>query len=426
MEKILMIAYYYPPLGGAGVQRTLKFSKYLNNYGYNPVVLTVFESTFGTKDSSLLEEIPDNVLVYRTPAYSIMNYWPVLEKIKLHKLVSFIDQYLFIPDGKIIWQYKARKKAIEIIRKYNIKIIYTTSGPYSAHLLGMYLKRIFSQLKWIADFRDEWTTYPNVYCDPVKYNPLRLYFEKRMEKKVCKSADKIIVVSDKMKKNMISNTGIEADKFSIISNGYDPSDFLDLKKLPRDNNKFVISYNGSFYGYQNPEIFFRSVRELIDDGVIDENKLLLQFIGNAEIIIKSYTDLYNLHNVVNYLGYLEHKASLNVLYSSDALLLLVGNSTNTDSVYTGKIFEYARIMKPVLALVPPNGLAADFVRQTNIGIVAAIDEIREIKSSICKIYRDYFTGSHDYEINWQELQKYDRRELTAKLTSLIDELKNID
>lgn len=422
MEKILFIAYHYPPQGGAGVQRTLKFTKYIRKYGWEPVILTISEKVFGPTDPTLLSDVPPGAIVERTSAFSIMNWWPFFNKFKLQKLISFIDQYLLIPDGKIIWQFAARKNARKLIRKHNIKLIFTTSGPYSAHLLGLHLKKKFPEISWLADFRDEWTTNPGVYLNRIRFNRLRLYIENKMENKVCQSADGIIALSQKMKERIGGKNIVIDKKMHLICNGFDPADFLNLSKGPRDEDVFTITYSGSFYGYQDPCFFFRAVRELLSEGAIDEQKLLLQFIGDNESVVKANAELYDLENVVKIYGYLEHKESLNVLYSSDALLLIVGCAINTKSVYTGKIFEYARIMKPVLGLVPPDGLAAEFIRDINCGVVIDGEDFDAVKQGIKDFFEAYLSDTLKFEINRNQLERYNREKLTARLSGIFLEM----
>jgi len=185
LKNILFVTYIFPPLAGAGVQRSLKFVKYLRHYQWEPIVLTSAGNSPGTKDITLLQEIPEATNIYRTPAYSIMRFWNSLRNIHMQKLVSFIDRYLLLPDGQIFWHFGARKVAMKIIREKKIDIIYTTSGPYSNHLVGLYLKNKYPLIKWVADFRDEWTTNPQLQINYYRYNKFRLMVERIMENRVC-------------------------------------------------------------------------------------------------------------------------------------------------------------------------------------------------------------------------------------------------
>ncbi len=196
MKKVLMIAHSFPPAGGPGVQRTSKFVKHLRNFGWEPVILTRDDVNLSLRDESLWRDIPDNISVYRTKAYDLNTGYGLLGKL--------ISRKLLLPDSEKLWQIFSLKKALEIIESEKINFIYTTSLPYTSHLLGLNIKKRYPKMAWTADFRDEWTNNPYILDNP--YNPLRMRIEKHQEKTVLMSADMLITNTPVMLRNFLKNT----------------------------------------------------------------------------------------------------------------------------------------------------------------------------------------------------------------------------
>jgi glycosyltransferase involved in cell wall biosynthesis len=256
MKNVLMIAYSFPPAGGPGVQRTSKFVKYLRNYGWEPVVLTRDDVNMPLRDESLIKDIPDNTKIIRTKAWDLT---PSSGIIGL--MGKFISRKLLIPDSERLWEIFSGKTAEKVIESHNIQLIYTTSLPYSSHLMAIHLKKKYPHIPWVADFRDEWTNNPYILDNP--YNPIRMSIERKMEKKVLRTADCLITNTPIMLKNFLENnrdiTDLK-DRFFVIPNGYDPDDFKHVHLGPSSaissNDSFTITYTGSFYGRRKPDIFF--------------------------------------------------------------------------------------------------------------------------------------------------------------------------
>lgn len=428
MKKALIISYRFPPLGGGGVQRTLKFVKYLNNFGYEPIVITTRSKNLKVEDHSLLKELPKDIKVLRFKSYDILNLLEKAKKFKLDKIISFISKYVLIPDSQLFWQYNIRKKVKKLIDEENIDIVYTTSAPYSTHLIGKYLKNEFDNLKWVADFRDEWTTNPYIDNKANIYNKLRLKIESYLESEVCKFANKIIVLNDEMRSRMSKNNLISRKKFETIPNGFDKEDFDFMKntKTIRNDNKITFSYMGSFYGERKPDNIFHCFGELFNKELLDKNKVEIKIIGNYNTkLMRQKIKKYSLENVVKLNGYLPHKSALIELYKSDVLLLIIADIVGSERIYTGKLFEYIKLGKPILALIPPNGVAADVIRKTNTGEICNNENFKCIEEKIKKIYSLYFTESLNYNFNKNEIKKYRRKNQTKKLSEVFDSLQVI-
>lgn len=426
MKKVLFIAYAYPPIGGGGVQRTLKFTKYLRSYQWEPIILSVDTKNYAIQDSSLCEEIPSGLIIHRVPAYSLMKCWTRLRKVYLHKLVTFIRKYTLIPDEQVFWSISAYKRAKKIIKLNDIRMIYSTAGPYSAHLVGFLLKRKIPNIKWVADFRDEWTTNPHLTNDKIRYNYFRLQIEKMLEKKICNLADKIVVVSKPMAINISANNNVSINKFKVITNGYDSEDFKSLEihtTNSKDNNKvFTIAYNGSFYGFRKPDNFLQAVYQLIGEKAVDRKKLRLQFVGNTGENLQVKVNEYKLEDICEITGYVNHKKSLELIRAADCLLLFIANIPNAEGIYTGKLFEYLAVARPIIGLVPPKGVAADLIKAANVGDVVASDDIYAIKKALLKYYNDFYAQGIVYNPSVEIIESFDRKKLTSNLAGIFNAL----
>jgi len=456
MKKVLMIAYSFPPAGGPGVQRTSKFVKYLRSYGWEPVILTRDDVNIPLKDESLLKDIPEGICIIRTKAWDLSAYPGIFGLAG-----KFINRKILIPDSERLWEIFSRKTAEDIIKFHNIDLIYTTSLPYSSHLMAIHLKKKFPNIPWVADFRDEWTNNPYILDNP--YNPIRMNIERKMEHKVLQTADYLITNTPIMLRNFINNNpGMGLDKkFYVISNGYDPDDFKhlfnhmtnngkpvtanddshvanDSAEKPdniandfdynnRNNNsfrnphKFTITYTGAFYGRRKPDIFFQAVGDLVKEGKIDKNKIYIKLMGSfKKEQIQKLTSLHNLNEVVEIFPYVPHEECLKHMISSDCLLLIEGAGPGAEAFYTGKVFEYMVAGRPILAIIPAKGAAAMLIRETSTGLISDCTDLKGTKDNIESMYNAWLKGENIYFPNKEEIKKYERKALTGKLVDVFE------
>ena len=374
MQKVLIVTYYWPPGSGAGVQRWLKFSKYLAKLGWNPVILTVDPdfAVYPAIDQSLNDEIHENVTVYKTRA---RDYFRLYKKDKskipsagfavgeekgfLSNFTRFIRGNFFIPDPRIGWNRYAFEKACEIIETQKIDRLITTSPPHSTQLIGLRLKKRFPGIRWIADLRDPWT---DIYYYE-KFHPtfLSRRIDGAYEKSVLKSADKIITVGNSLKELFSSKIPGIGDKISVISNGYDEEDFSGSTASKPET--FTISYVGTLSGSYPVNGFLNALKPLIEKGI----KFRLRFTGavpeeEKELII-SAAGLSN----TDFVPYSEHSKAVRNMLDSNALLLIIPDHKSSGSIITGKLFEYLASGKPVICLGPADGDAAEIIKETGHG-----------------------------------------------------------
>lgn len=425
MRNILFIAYYFPPLGGAGVQKSLKFVKYLRKCNYNPIVLTVNPMfTRWVKDYSLLKEIPSNTEVYRTPTIDMNWIYKLLWGLKLNKVVKWMQLNLFIPDSEITWLPFARASINKIMKKHKIDLAYITGGPFSAMLLGPYLL-IKHKIKYVLDFRDEWTNNPTRLDSTY---PSRLHIrELELEKDIIFNSSAIIYTIPKyMKENFESKYTFLNEKLScIITNGYDDDDFNNVQiNQQKIINKCHLVYTGTFYDRRQPTILWKAIHELGTENANVHNDLLIEIIGknSKSFVLGGYVSNETICNIVRFHPNMERKRALNKLVSANALLLYIAPGKNSKAEMTGKLFDYLKVYKPIIAFVPPDGVAADIIRKSRTGYVYDSSNLEDVKKGWLHIYNLWKENKLSINPDMEYISQFDRKILTKKLASIFDQV----
>lgn len=414
MKKVLMIAHQFPPIGGSGVQRTVKFVKYLRSFGFEPVVLTRDASKAALKDETLLSDVPEGIKVIRTTACDFAALPGFL------KYFGKVVNKLLIPDSERIWQHMARKKALSAVKEDKIDVIYTTSAPYSDHLLGLYLKKHFPEIPLVCDFRDEWTNNPYHVRKGI-----RAKIERSQEKAVLAHADCLITNTPVMLSNFLRDNPGTRDKFHVIPNGYDDEDFEAIKDIRTANSRFTLTYTGLLYGRRKPDNFFEALKRAIEHGSIDKSKIAVRLIGNFKIeALQSTIDSFGLKDVVSLMPYMKHQECLSELMKSDALLLIEPSGPGAEAFYTGKVFEYMNTERPILATIPQNGAAAQLVTDTKTGLVSDFNDIENTVKNLTYLYNCWIDKVKPLNPVKSEVNKFERKELTKSLAEVLNKAIN--
>ncbi len=419
IEKVLVIAYQFPPMGGSGVQRTSKFVKNLPKFGYEPIVLTRRTKHVSLIDESLLKDIPEETTIIRTRAYDWSDY-----NSKLAIPSKILARKVLVPDQALFWQKSLNGFAVELVKKNNIKVIYSTSYPYSDHLLALYIKKALGDdIKWVCDFRDEWSNNP--YTKDHPHSKFRTKLEFKMEEDVLKYADKVIANTPVMRQNFIDIHNIDEQRqkdFYTIPNGYDVDDFDGIDISPVVTDKFTITYTGALYGRRKPDYFFQAIKELVESGSVQKDKLKIRFIGNyKKADLLENVAKFGISECVEIYDYMPHKDALNMLVSSNAILLLEGGGVGSDAFYTGKVFEYMYTNRPVIAVLP-KGCATDIVNETKIGLVSYFEDVEKTKENVLTLYKMWEDGTEYNERNMGLIKTFERAELTRQLSEIFDSL----
>ena len=410
LKNILVISYYWPPSGGPGVQRVLKFSKYLKKLGWEPIVLTAKDGDFPVKDHSLNDDAKTTQAYFvksislhklyswiagkkTTPTYQLSSS---SEDSIIVKFIRWIRNNLIVPDGRIGWYPNAVKKGSDIIKQNNIRVIFSSAPPYTVHLIARTLSKKH-ELPWVADFRDPWTD--RFY----NYENKRLWLTKLIDSYLERK-----VINDATALTTVSKTISEYYKktFYVIHNGYDEEDFSLVNKT--ENNNVVISYIGTMTKSQNPLMFFESIYELN----LKEKKYQIDLIGNIHPDIKYYIEAKKYDNFIKIKPYIPHKDAIKKMCESDFLLLVIPNTEKNKGIVTGKLFEYNRSMRKIIMIGPPKSDAAKIIAQTNSGRCFDYNEKNKINQFLLKTN---LPSSNNY-------QQYSRENLTKILSHLIERI----
>jgi len=426
MKKILFITYYFPPFGLGGVQRTLKFVKYLPSFGWQPIVLTVKPGSYFAFDPSLLKDVPAPVEVVRTGSLDPLRALSWLRDSRkevepaepLRRTLSRLSQMVFQPDNKVGWLPFALSKARDILRQESVEIIYATAPPFTCHLIGALLSRLYRK-PLVVDFRDAWTEFQFVQYP----TPIHRIFNHFLENKVIDRAIRVISTNEALSENLRrAHPGAAVSKFTVISHGFDPDDFK-KRGIPKSGDKFTITYSGSFYATVTPKHFLAAVRKLLDKEPKLAKEIKLVFLGMFGKQNKRIVTKLRLWEVVDIRGYVSHSESIVGLLDSDLLWLTLGESKGAGAVTPSKLFEYIATGKPILACVP-EGAAAQIVRSTGNGTVVPPDDVRAIEKAILSYYTRYREGKLG-RTDPKVIQKYDRQRLTGELARLFNEVLSI-
>lgn len=428
-KKVLVITYYWPPSGGGGVQRWLKFTKYLPEFGWDPVVFTPENPAFDQKDESLLKEVSSKVEVLHFPIwepYGIfkklsgkkeLKQGQVLEEGKkgvLSRLAIWLRGNLFVPDPRVFWVKPSVDYLSSILRSNDISTIITTGPPHSVHLIGMKLKMQNPGLSWVADFRDPWTKWD--ILKQFKMLPFTWAKHRKLEQQVFKVADRIITVSNSWREDF---KGLGARRISVITNGFDTPEDQDTK--PQRSDKFILSHLGMMNKLRNPTALWQALEELVYQNKDFARDLSLRLTG---ILSKEVLDTIGTFSGLN--ACLETEASIphekvfQVYRESAILLLILNQSENARGHLPGKLFEYISAKKPVLALGLPDSDAAKILEDSGIGKTIDWDDEAALKNHILSLYDQWKSG--ETESGSIDIEKYSRRTLTGQLAELLNEL----
>jgi len=348
MKKVLIITYYWPPSGGAGVQRWLKFVKYLSELYIEPIVIPVDENnaSYQLKDETLQYDIPANVKVIRTNTFEPFELYKKITNKKeiphsgfanepnpsvLQNIMRFIRGNFFIPDPRKGWNKYAYEAAVELINKEKIVAVITTSPPHSTQLIGLKIKSNFN-IPWIADLRDPWTDI--YFYKKLFHTALAKKIDAAYEKKVLEKADAVLVVSQDIKRIFTSKSDkINSQKIAVIPNGFDEEDFN--QSIEKNAEEFSITYTGSITETYNIDAFLTAFKH-ITEKYPNEN-IRLKFIGNiSENIIAKFRNL-KLQQYLIVEKYVPHKESVAALMKSDIVLLFIPQIDNTEGILQWKL-----------------------------------------------------------------------------------------
>jgi len=436
VKKVLILSYYWPPSGGAGVQRWLKFVKYLREYGWEPIVYTAANGEYPIIDESFFKDIPEGITILKQPIWEPYTLYKKLigqkkeervvsgtlqengKKGVAQKLSLWLRGNVFIPDARRFWIKPSIAYLNDWLSKNKVNAIVSTGPPHSMHLIARGLKKKHG-LPWLADFRDPW-----VNIDFAGDLAMSNFAKKRnvlLEKAVLDEADLVTVVSDLMADEFRSKTSTNV---KVVTNGYDPDDFdIPVSEIRKDG-RFSIVHTGSLNDRRNHPALWKAITELRNEYPEVKRDLVIRLIGKNDVSVKNSIQELNLNDCCEWTDYLPHEKIIAEQKSASVLLLSINNYGDAENGFfspkatlTGKLFEYLAAERPILMLGPNDGQAAHVVNAEKRNQVVGFDDIAEIKAAILKLYKE-----KDMAFEGIANSAFSRRELTKEIAFQLDKI----
>ena len=430
MKKILIITYYWPPAGGPGVQRWLKFTKYLPEFGYEPHVYIPENPSYPILDESLAKDINPHIKIVKN---TIWEPYQIAEKLNpknksykgghfekketqslISKLSVFIRGNFFIPDARKFWIKPSIAYLNDYIQKEGIDTIVTSGPPHSMHLIGLGLKEINPNLKWIADFRDPWTQIS--YHKELKLTNWAAKKHESLEFEVMTKANLVLATSYSDGENFKK---IGAKNVEVITNGFEEV----KQKVEKDQTFFNITYSGGLEMLRNPIALWKALEELLQEHATLKQDLKLNFYGALAEDVKQTIINHHLNENLIVHGYVAHQESLNAINKANILVLTNFDNEASKGIIPGKLFEYMATNNPILAIGPDEADVQRILQETEAGKYFLHDQIIDIKKYIISHYQQWLANpNYQFHNNEEEVIKFNRKNLTERLAQIIHQL----
>lgn len=431
IKKVLIITYYWPPTGGAGVQRWLKFSKYFRQFGWEPVIYTPSNPDFPIRDETLLKDIPENITVLKTP---ITEPYDIYRKIMRKKKTETVNQgflsegkentflqsamiwvrgNFFIPDARKFWIKPSVAYLSDYVQKNRIDAVISTGPPHSMHLIAMGLKQKHN-IPWIADFRDPWTQID--FYSQLKLSSYADNRHKKLENQVLTRADKVVTVSP------TCGTDLEKlgkRKVDVITNGFDTDDFKFTGSLNLLEG-FLFHHIGALNKDRNPYTLWKVLGDLCKEKPELKKDLKLRFTGKTDAIVFESLKQNGLEENFQRSDYMPHSEVVKLMTQSPVLLLPLNNTPNNAGVLSGKLFEYLAARRPIFGIGLPDADAAAILKQTQAGVMVDFDDYNGTKKEILSLYEKYRSGT--LSIQPGSIDRYSRESCAKDYAGLLNEI----
>lgn len=426
MKKVLVITYYWPPSGGAGVQRWLKFVKYLPQFGWEPIVLTVSpeDASYPVIDQTFEKEVPEGIKIIRTSSNEMFRLYKKISKSDSipsaafanddhnsfpQKVARFIRGNLFIPDPRKGWNRYAVAAASKLLGEEQIECIITSGPPHSTHLIGLKLSKVFSK-PWIVDMRDPWTDL--FYFRQMYPTLISRLLNLRLENKVLSTAFRVITVGPSLKERFLHKHNLNKEKVRVVYNGFDEDDFQNLPQSSTDS--FTITYVGTLSDQYN----IKTLIQVLHKNLGKYTSLKLQFVGSVSAGQRKELECIPAENL-EFIPHVNHRKAIEYMASSNLLLLVIPEHSTAKAILTGKLYEYLATGNPILGIGPTDGDSASILSDTSHGVMIDYRD-EEGMEEVLQNYMDARKNQDQSEKNEKYLD-YSRRTLTHKLVEILDE-----
>ena len=426
MKKVLIISYYWPPTGGSGVQRWVKFSKYLRNYGWEPIVYTPENPERLATDESLLEELPSGMQVLKrhiSEPYALYHKFfgasdkgagvnPLNQQKKTwkQKLAIALRGNLFVPDPRVGWVGPSVRYLARYLKENTVDTIVTTGPPHSMHLIGLRLKKR-TGVRWVADFRDPWTEMH--YFKHMGLLPWTAAWHRNMEQRVLDTADLVIAVSEPVRADFQARTQTPV---ALVTNGFDGEDFAsEAPELPAD--RFTLVHTGLFASDGNPLKLWEVLARKCSEDRNFKSQLRIRLAGKTDAEILEALRIRGLADNVENLGYLPHQQTVELQRSANVLLLPLRQEPEYAKALPGKIFEYLAARRPVLGIGQEGGAAASVLKDAGAGVMYDWERSESMRNWIESAWDRHLAGKEG--LSGGDIEAYSRERLTQKISALL-------
>lgn len=436
-KNVLIITYYWPPSGGAGVQRWLKFVKYLRDFGWEPIVYTPSNPEFPVLDETLAKEVPEGIQLVQTPIWEPYSAYKMFtgrkkeerlgagmlsEKKKSglkDKVSVWIRGNFFIPDARKFWIKPSVKYLSDYLQKHPVDAIISTGPPHSMHMIALGLKQRFPELPWIADFRDPWTN-----IDFYQELGLTGWADRRhhrMERAVLDTADRVVCVgntwTDELRQ-LASPAKQGKDRFAVILNGFDDADVF--KGTVTRDEKFSLAHIGTLNKSRNPHLLWQVLKKLCAENKTFAEKLEIKLVGKVDVAVLGSIEEAGLTTYLKRIDYLPHGDVLRIQQECRVLLLLVNDTPNSKGIITGKYFEYMASRTPVITIGPEDGDLAEVMRESGCGLLAGFSDEAKLREHLLNLFAAFTSGKE--ALFSGDIDSYSRRSLTGKYAALLNSI----
>jgi glycosyltransferase involved in cell wall biosynthesis len=425
-KKILIITYYWPPAGGPGVQRWLKFVKYLPEFGWKPTIFIPENPSYPIIDETLAKDVSTDLDIIKTKIWEPYQLAEIFgkdnKKFKAgqfdvgenqswkSQLSIWIRGNFFIPDARVFWVNPSVKFLKEYLKENQFDAIVTTGPPHSMHLIGLELKKEFPDLKWIADFRDPWTEIS--YYKHLKLMKGADQKHRKLEQQVFEIADITLATSF----SDAENFRIKGANAFCITNGFDGIEVE--KKVEKEKRKFTLSYIGVLEQLRNPEVLWKVLNEMVFENEDFKNDFQLKFVGRIDDKILMKINQSSLKDFICNLGYLSHAEANIEMQNSDLLLITNFADDRSKGIIPGKIFEYLATGNQIISFGPKESDVKKILKETNAGKHYSYIDSEEVKSFILQKFYDWKNGI--IAVESRKIEQFSRKNLTKKLSELLE------
>ncbi len=430
MKKVLIITYYWPPSAGAGVFRWLKFTKYLRNYGWEPIIYTPGNPESPATDHSLEKDVPKDIKIIKRPIWEPYQYYKTLTGKRQHekiqtgflredkepgmsdKFSTWLRGNFFIPDARKFWIKPSIRFLIGWLRQNPVDAIVSTGPPHSLHMIALGLKDKLN-IPWLADFRDPWTQID--FYDKLMLTSLADKEHKRLEKKVLNRANAIVTVSDHCAIGLekLSNRNIK-----VVTNGFDDSDFIELPKYSHDI--FSITHLGAMNADRNPFVIWEGLSAILKEQVELKTRLHIQLIGKTDYSVKQSLHQHGLISYTTFVPYMSHRKALALAAQSALLLLPLNNTANVKGILPGKFYEYLAMKRPILCIGPLDSDASQIIKETKTGVCVDFHDFLACKNALLDFFEKH--NRHELFPETSNINRFSRKILTREITDILNSI----